>query len=92
MKSHSTEFVFPKTDLFIDGDWRPARSVYRLINPADGEEIAEVADCDAGDAADALDAAAKAQPAWGAVAPRARADLMHAAHRLMLSGRRSSCG
>jgi succinate-semialdehyde dehydrogenase / glutarate-semialdehyde dehydrogenase len=74
----------PNTGLFIDGEWRPGASVYPLFNPADGSQIAEIANCDASHAIAALDAAARAQRSWASVAPRARANLMHAAHRLML--------
>jgi succinate-semialdehyde dehydrogenase / glutarate-semialdehyde dehydrogenase len=74
----------PQTGLFIDGEWTSGAGVYPLFNPADGSPIAEIADCDAGHAIAALDAAARAQPTWARVAPRARANLIHAAHRLML--------
>jgi succinate-semialdehyde dehydrogenase/glutarate-semialdehyde dehydrogenase len=55
-----------------------------VTNPADGEEVIAVANGTAEHARIALDAAARAQPAWGRTAPRQRANLMHAAHRLML--------
>ena len=74
----------PNTGLFIDGEWLPGAGVYPLFNPADGSQIAEIANCDASHAIAALDAAARAQRSWASVAPRARANLMHAAHRLML--------
>jgi len=73
----------PQTSLFIDGEWRPGAGVYPLFNPADGAQIADIANCDATHALAALDAAARAQPGWARLAPRARADLMHAGHRLM---------
>jgi succinate-semialdehyde dehydrogenase / glutarate-semialdehyde dehydrogenase len=74
----------PQTGLFIDGEWRPGAGVYPLYNPADGSQITEIANANAGHATAALDAAVHARPGWARVAPRARADLMHAAHRLML--------
>ena len=74
----------PNTGLFIDGEWRPGAGVYPLFNPADGSQIAEIADCNASDAIAALEAAVRAQRSWASVASRARANLMHAAHRLML--------
>ena len=74
----------PNTSLFIDGEWRPGAGVYPLYNPADGSQIAEIANCDASHAAAALDAAVRAQRSWGSLAPRARANLMYAAHRAML--------
>ena len=75
--------TLPETGLFIDGEWRSGEGVYPLFNPANGAQIAEVADAGAGHALAALDAAARAQPAWAKVAPRARANLLHAAHRLL---------
>jgi succinate-semialdehyde dehydrogenase/glutarate-semialdehyde dehydrogenase len=78
-----SELSFPPTGLYIDGEWRPGAGVYPLHNPADGSEIARVADADASHALAALDAAHRAQPAWAKVAPRARATLMHNAVRLM---------
>lgn len=74
----------PETGLFIAGAWREGASVFSVRNPADGSLVAEVADGTAEDAVKALDAAAWAQPDWARVAPRARASLLHAAHRLML--------
>ena len=58
--------------------------VFPVHNPADGSQVAEVANGSADDAVKALDAAVRAQPEWARIAPRVRASLMHAAHRLML--------
>jgi succinate-semialdehyde dehydrogenase/glutarate-semialdehyde dehydrogenase len=54
-----------------------------VVNPATGQEIAQVADGTADDALAALNAAAGAQAAWCAVPPRQRATLFHQAHRLL---------
>lgn len=70
--------------LYIDGAWCDGAGTIRVTNPADGEEVIAVANGTAAHALRALDAAARAQPAWGRMAPRRRAGLMHAAHRLML--------
>jgi succinate-semialdehyde dehydrogenase/glutarate-semialdehyde dehydrogenase len=77
-------FSLPQTGLYIDGEWRESTGVFPVHNPADGSQVAEVANGSADDAVKALDAAFRAQPGWTRVAPRARANLMHAAHRLML--------
>ena len=72
------------TGLYLDGAWREATDTIAVTNPADGEEVIRVANGTAEHARMALDAAVRAQPAWGRMAPRQRASLMHAAHRLML--------
>ena len=70
--------------LFIGGKWREGDGVISVTNPADGSVVMEMANGTVDHALLALDAAAKAQPDWTRVAPRARANLMHAAHRLLL--------
>ena len=51
-----------QTQLFIDGQWTPARSgkTFETINPATEEVIAQVAEADAADVNAAVDAARKA--------------------------------
>jgi succinate-semialdehyde dehydrogenase/glutarate-semialdehyde dehydrogenase len=71
-------------ELFVDGLWEAAPRRFDVLNPATNEVVASVSDGDAAAALRALDAAARAQDAWGAMAPRRRATLFHAAHRLML--------
>lgn len=70
--------------LYIDGAWRDGEGTIAVVNPADGQQVIEVAHGTAAHARQALDAAARAQRDWGRMAPRTRANLMHAAHRLML--------
>lgn len=74
------------TELFIDGQRRPAtsRSTFPVENPATGETIAHVADGNAEDAILAATAAARAQRAWGRTSPRARADILLRAARLLV--------
>ena len=74
-----------KTDLFIDGQWRPGSDGRRfdVVDPADlsviaGFAVATDADCQA-----AVDAAAAAQESWAATAPRARSELLRAAHDVL---------
>lgn len=70
--------------LFIGGEWEGTSESFPVLNPATGEVIGEVADADAADALRALDAAAAAQDDWRRVPSRARADLFHRAHRLLI--------
>ncbi|WP_174803928.1 NAD-dependent succinate-semialdehyde dehydrogenase [Martelella limonii] len=76
--------LMPDTRLYINGAWVEGPSTFSVTNPANGKPFATVSHAGSEDAIKALDAAAKAQPQWASVAPRARAKLMHAAYRLML--------
>jgi succinate-semialdehyde dehydrogenase/glutarate-semialdehyde dehydrogenase len=71
-------------ELYIDGAWKSAETTFEVLNPANGQPIASVADASTADAMTALDAAVAAQEGWRAVAPRARATLFHRAHALLL--------
>ena len=74
-----------KTDLYIDGGWRPGSDGERfdVINPADESVIASVASATLDDARAALDAAAAAFPEWAARKPRERAEILRRAWELM---------
>lgn len=71
-------------DLLIDGRWISCDDQYEVTNPANGQVLAQVSSGGVDHAREAVDAAVKAQPGWAAVPPRARGDLMHKAHRLLL--------
>lgn len=73
------------TGLHIGGMWESLDETFEVLNPSTGQGIARMSDAGATDGIRALDAAAAAQQAWAHVAPRARADLFHAAHRLLVS-------
>lgn len=75
--------LIPDTRLYIDGAWIEAGDPFDVINPADGSVVAKVSNAGSAEAMNALDAAAAAQDAWAKLAPRARANLLHEAHRLM---------
>ncbi|NMR19540.1 NAD-dependent succinate-semialdehyde dehydrogenase [Cellulomonas fimi] len=68
------------TGLLIGGAWRPATGggTFPVADPATGETLFDVADATAQDGLDALAAADAALPAWRAVAPRERAELLRA--------------
>jgi succinate-semialdehyde dehydrogenase / glutarate-semialdehyde dehydrogenase len=76
-----------KTDLFIDGTWVPAASgaTFAVENPATRQVLADVADGGVDDAERAIRAASAAQPTWAASSPRVRAEILRAAHGLILS-------
>ncbi|MFF4597570.1 NAD-dependent succinate-semialdehyde dehydrogenase [Amycolatopsis sp. NPDC001319] len=72
-------------ELFIGGEWRPSSDGSRItvVDPATAEPITTIANGSVEDGLAAVDAAAAALPAWGATAPRARADVLHRAFTLM---------
>ena len=73
------------TDLVIGGKLVPAAEgrSFEVIDPANGELIANVADASVADALAAVDAAAAAADSWAAVAPRQRAEILRRAFELM---------
>jgi succinate-semialdehyde dehydrogenase/glutarate-semialdehyde dehydrogenase len=70
---------------FLADTWHPPRAgrTFAVTDPATGEEVARVADCDADDGLRALDAACTAAPAWARTSPRRRADVLHRMFDLM---------
>ena len=68
------------TSLLVGGHWRPATGggTFPVHDPATGDELFDVADATPQDGLDALAAAHEAAPAWRAVPPRARAELLRA--------------
>jgi len=75
----------PDNGVLVGGLWRPGSSgVFTVENPATREALAEVADGDATDARAAVDAAAERLPAWSAVPPRTRSELLSNVRELML--------
>ena len=73
--------------LFIGGQWRPAASgkTLRVMDPADGSTLAEVADADPADALAALDAAAAVQGEWARTPPRDRGEILRRAFDLLVA-------
>jgi 1-pyrroline dehydrogenase len=65
-------------DNFIGGAWKPARSgaTDRVIDPATGAQLDEVASSDVADVNDAVAAAAAAFTAWSATTPRQRFEML----------------
>jgi len=74
------------TDLYIDGEWRPASDGQRIEvqDPASGEVITTVASASVKDALDAVQAAHQALRLWASRAPRERAEILRRAFDLML--------
>jgi succinate-semialdehyde dehydrogenase / glutarate-semialdehyde dehydrogenase len=74
-----------KTDLYINGQWRPASDGARfdVLNPADETIITSVASATIDDARAALDAAQAAFGPWAARTPRDRSNILRRAFDLM---------
>jgi succinate-semialdehyde dehydrogenase/glutarate-semialdehyde dehydrogenase len=75
------------TDLYIDGEWRPASDRFDVVNPATEEVLASVASADIADADAALDAAERAMAMWAAQTPRHRSEVLRRAWELMTERR-----
>ena len=67
-----------KTDAFINGKFVPAKTDARFVvtNPANGQNIAEVADFGSDGISAAIDAAEAAGPAWAARTAKDRAGIL----------------
>ena len=75
-----------QTQMLIDGDWRSGADRERIavLDPSNGDAVAEVAAGTPADAVAACDAAAKAQPGWAATAPRVRSEILRDCHRIVM--------
>jgi succinate-semialdehyde dehydrogenase/glutarate-semialdehyde dehydrogenase len=76
-----------RADGFIDGAWTAADSAARfsVVDPANGEELARVADMGAVETARAIAAAERALPAWRARTAKDRAAVLKRWHDLILA-------
>jgi succinate-semialdehyde dehydrogenase / glutarate-semialdehyde dehydrogenase len=75
-----------RRESFIHGAWVPADSgkTFSVHNPANGAEIARVADCTTTETRRAIDAAAQALPEWRRKTASARAAILRRWHDLIL--------
>ena len=75
--------------MYINGEWQSAASGKTFIstNPATGEVLGSVPDGDRADARRAIDSATAALPDWRARTAYERAEVLIAAHRIMLERR-----
>ncbi len=76
------------TDLFIGGEWvGGSAGSYDVMNPSTGEPITQVPVAGLDDLDRALAAAASTQPAWAAVPPRERAEVLRRAFESIIARR-----
>ncbi|WP_417760214.1 NADP-dependent succinate-semialdehyde dehydrogenase [Shewanella sp.] len=76
MQLHNPQLL--QTQAYIDGQWVAAdkQETHPVVNPATGEQIAEVAFVDAAETQRAIEAAERALPAWRAKTAKERAQLL----------------
>lgn len=74
-----------ETRSFIGGEWHSSDNTYDVINPANGERVAEVADFGRDGVKLAIDAAYSAQKDWAAHTAKERADILLKWHDLILA-------
>ncbi len=74
------------TQVLVGGEWRPASggATFDVVDPATEEVLTSVADGTGDDGLAALAAAHDAAPAWAAVAPRDRSELLRACFEAIL--------
>lgn len=61
---------------FIDGKWIQSGTHFTVLNPSTSQVVAEVNQCTPDDVAAAVEAAKRAFPAWAALGPAGRAELL----------------
>jgi succinate-semialdehyde dehydrogenase/glutarate-semialdehyde dehydrogenase len=73
--------------VFIGGEWRPASGggTFAVHDPANEQELSQVADGQPEDATAALDAAVAAQPEWAATPSRQRGEILRRAFELLVA-------
>ena len=77
--------VYPNTQLFINGEWRAARSgrTMPVVNPASGDTIGTLAFAERADLDEALEAAARGFDTWKRVSAYERSKIMRKAANLL---------
>jgi succinate-semialdehyde dehydrogenase/glutarate-semialdehyde dehydrogenase len=77
------------SDLYIDGAWRPGSGSERfaVLNPANGEELAQFAVATEEDCLAAVNAADSAFAAWSGLAPRARSEILRKTYDILTEER-----
>jgi len=75
-----------RTQAYIDGKWVAGEQgeTFAVINPATGEEIAQVASVTSAQTRTAIEAAEKAQQSWKALPAKQRSDLLERWYQLVL--------
>ncbi|MCB1266085.1 MAG: NAD-dependent succinate-semialdehyde dehydrogenase [Mycobacterium sp.] len=73
------------TGLWIGGEQRAGSSSFDVVNPADGDVLASVANAGAADAIAAMDAACAVQAAWAATPARERGEILRSVFETIIA-------
>ena len=75
--------------MFVNGVWEKGvrGETFQVYNPATGEVLADVADCNHEDTIRAIEAAHTAFPKWASLTAYGRSRILYKAHQLMLERR-----
>ena len=75
--------------MFVNGVWEKGLrgETFQVYNPATGEVLADVADCNHEDTMRAIEAAHAALPKWASLTAYERSRILYKAHQLMLERR-----
>ena len=89
VSEHLTDKGLFQTGAHIGGQWTPAsgNATFAVLNPATGEDIADVADCGTAETNAAISAAAAAFPSWAKRPGKERAALMRRWYELILDSK-----
>ena len=74
--------------MYINGEWLELEKTFAVFNPANGQQIGEVADGTQQHAASAIAAAGAALPGWSASTAYERSALLYRAHQMMIQRQR----
>ena len=74
--------------MYINGEWLELEKTFAVFNPANGQQIGEVADGTQQHAASAIAAAGAALPDWSASTAYERSALLYRAHQMMMQRQR----
>ncbi|WP_432696715.1 NAD-dependent succinate-semialdehyde dehydrogenase [Marinobacterium sp. YM272] len=81
-----TSTLITKTQAYVDGQWVSAASgkTLAVLNPANGEHLADVPDMSAGEASAAVEAAHRAFASWKKTTAKARAQMLRRWYELIM--------
>ncbi len=87
--SQLAETEIQYAQLFIDGEWRGGASgdTFPVIDPANGEVIAQFPAATSADCTAAVEAAAAAFPSWSQTSPRHRSEILYRAFEILRAER-----
>ena len=73
-----------RTEAYINGQWVTKSNSFKVYNPYNGEEIANVSDCDDNDMKSAIEAADKAFKIWSGYTANKRSRILQSWYKLIM--------